>query len=356
MEEYFPPMGTDHQILDGREARPRAVVFVLGGLGLLLVLLGALGWWKQRTHSFAVPKSLITIDYSQKAAHWLRDEERLPLPEEWRSSGRPGLLPRFVGGTATAPTWILAPRWARVPENWEKQESFGLYRVFAHPDASATTTALALRDRRGWSLDLRSVVLRGQVQLDGQTVAFAINNEVLTTSFPASKPDIKLLSGYDASYILHNPVLDAALLQRFVLSDQGLAPWRPDIARLAWNTPTGTLTSWSLEARHASSSLLQLLATSSTVQRTSLLPDGSASIRRHVTSTSTLTLLQEGDRTDAPLTDCANSDFHPFFHLSGASLAHTWSRISARQPSLLQIGELDGRLSVCFIADVDVDK
>lgn len=356
MEEYFPPMGTDHQILDGREARPRAVVFVLGGLGLLFLLLAAFGWWKQWTHAFTIPKSLITIDYSGKAARWLHNEDRLPLSEDWRSLRQSGLFPRLVGGTATSPSWILAPRWARVPTNWKEGESFFLYRVFIHPDVSTTTTTLALRDRGDWSLDLPSVVLRGRVQLDNQAVAFAMNHEVLVTSLATEVPKTKPLSGYDTSYILQNSALDAALLQRFVLNDQGLAPWRSDITRLAWNAPTGTLTSWSLEARHASSSLLQLLAVSSTEQRVSLLPDGSANVRRYVASTSTVTLLQEGNRTDAPLTSCADSDFHPFFHLSGASLTHAWSQISARQPSLLQIGELDGRLSVCFIADGDVDK
>ncbi len=356
MEEYFPPMGTDHQILDGREARPRAVVFVLGGLGLLLTIFAVLGWWKQRTHSFAVPKSLITIDYSRKAAHWLRDEDRLPLSGDWRSFRRPGLLPRLIGGTATTPTWILAPRWARVPENWAEGESFFLYRVFTHPDTSTTTTVLALRDRRDWSLDLESVVLRGRVQLDDQAVAFAINKKVLTTSLAASTPNIQPLPGYDGSYILQNPALDAALLGRFVLNDQGLAPWRSDITRLAWNAPSGTLMGWSLEVRHASSSLLQLLAVSSTAQRVSLLPDGSASVRRHAASTSTITLLQKGDQIDAPLTGCADPDFHLFFHLSGPSLTHVWSQISMGQPSLLQIGELSGRLSACFAADVAVDK
>lgn len=349
-------MGTDHQILDGREARPRALLFVAGGAFLLIFALVACGWWKQRTHLFAVPNEAITIDYSRKAAGFLREEQRIPLTNAWRTLPRPGIFPRIIGGTIDRPTWMLAPRWARVPEGWLKGESFGLYQITENTGVSTTRYSFQLRDRAAWSLDLDHVLVRGRIRTEQEPVIFAVNSNILTTSLPAAAPTLPLIPGYDASYVTQHSQLDSVLFHRLVIHDQGLAPWRQDIARFAWDAPTGTTNTWSLDLRQASSSLAALLTTSSTINRVSLLTDGSASVRRHFVSTSTNTLVQSGISTNAPLASCIHSDFHPFFHLDGSSLDHIWSRISSHHPSLLQVGELAGRLSVCFVDRADVDK
>lgn len=357
MEEYFPPMGTDHQILDGREARPRVVLFIVGGAILvLMLLLGGIGWWKQRTHTFTVPNETITIDYSRKASRFLREEQHLPITNAWRTMLHAGWLPRIAGGSFNEPTWILAPRWARVPEGWVEGERYGLYQLLTHLSAVAASQPVQLRERSTWSLGQRGVIARGRLQQEQAFVSFALTSHILTTSLPATRPEAALLPGYDGSLILQNSALDSALFHRLVLENQGLSAWRQDIARFAWNAPSGAVSDWLLEVRNASSSLAHLLSTSSTINRVTLLADGSASIRRHTIPTTTKTLLQSGSSTNAPLATCIDSDFHPFFHLDGMSLDHVWSRISSHHPSLLQIGELGGRLSICFVERVAVDK
>lgn len=356
MEEYFPPIGTDHQILDGRKARPRPMVFVISGICILVFFFILFCWWKQRTHIFTVPNEVITIDYSSDAAHFLEKEQRIFLPNEWRSSTASGLLPRIIGGTEKKPTWLLAPIWTQSPEGWQEQERFGLYRVTKSKTASDATKSLRLRDRSLWSLGINNVILRGELRLYSSSTIFALNKHLLVTSLPASQPNIEPLPGYDASYVLQHSSLDAALLGRITLLDQGLAPWRYDISRIAWNAPTGTLTDWAVELQTASSSLRQILAATSTRLETALLPDGSMSLRYHAPSSSAGLLLQNGVPSDARTPRCVDPDFHPFFHLSEKSLAHAWSRIGSVRPNTLQIGELAGQLALCLPDSPSVDK
>ncbi len=355
MEEYFPPMGTDHQILDGREARPRAHLFIIGGATLVLLLLCAFGWWKQRTHTFSVPQGAITLDSSRTATETLRSEQRLTISPAWKDV-RAGLLPRVVGGSFEEPTWLIAPRWAKTPQGWNVIERYGVYAVFVHPEAPSSTRPLQLRDRAAWTNGIKQPLIRGQLMTEDGTISFAVNDSVFATNIPATKPTVELLQGYDTSYTLQQSPLDSVLLQRLVLGIQGLAPWREDISRIAWNSPTGTLTDWSLELRNASSTLGQILATTTTINRVNLLADGSASIRRLIVSPVTTTTVQSGNSSPATLASCSNSRFHPFFQLSGSSLAHAWSRLGTTPPSFFQIGELNGQFTICLRERVDVDK
>lgn len=355
MEEYFPPMGTDHQILDGREARPRALLFVIGGATLFLLILCVFGWWKQRTHTFSVPEAAITLDYSRTAKEALRSEQRLAIPGAWKDA-RAGLLPRIIGGSFDEPTWLIAPRWAKTPQNWNAIERYGVYAVFTHPDAPPSTRPIQLRDRTTWTSGIKRPLMRGQLMTEGTRISFAVNDSVLATDIPVTKPSAELLQGYDVSYTLQQSPLDSALLQRLVLGTQGLASWRADVSRIAWNSPTGTLTDWSLELRNTSSTLGQILATTTTMNRVSLLADGSASIRRLIVSPIATTTVQSGTSSATPLASCSTSRFHPFFQLSGLSLAHTWSQLGAMPPSFFQIGELNGQFTICLRERKDVDN
>lgn len=355
MEEYFPPMGTDHQILDGREARPRALLFVIGAATLFFLFLSLFGWWKQRTHAFSVPEATITLDYARTTKEALRSEQRLPIPTAWTDL-RTGLLPRVVGGSFEEPTWLIAPRWAKTPHDWITSERYGAYAVFVHPSVATSTRSLSLQERSEWTSGIKRPLIRGQFMTEGATFSFAVNDSVFATNIPVSKPSLELLQGYDAAYTLQQSPLDGVLLQRLVLGTQGVAPWREAISRIAWNSPTGTLTDWSLELRNASSTLGQLLATTTTMNRVSLLADGSASIRRMLVSPVATTTVQSGTSSATTLASCSASRFHPFFQLSGLSLAHTWSRLGATPPSFFQIGELNGQFTMCLRERQDVDN
>lgn len=354
MEEYFAPHGTDHQILDGREARWRSSFLLIGVIAGSALLLGSLiwAWWWQRTVTFSVPNEAVTVVATPAGRDWLQDDSIFPTPTAWKAVRENA---RILGGTWTHPTWMIVPRWTRAVDGWKRQEAHGLYQLLVQESATSSVRAVALRDRRDWKLDLHNSLFYGTIQDAAQSFSFTFNGQLLVTSLTQAPAPEMLPTGFDGAILVQVSTLTQSFLSSGYLVHQGLAPWRSVLHSFAWNAPTGTISGYDARFTTTTSSLGRFLASSSTTSFVRYLQDGSISAR-FVPEQSSSSVSITSNASNHLSLSCNVTDFVPFFRLQGESLRYTWSRIASNAPPLLEIGSLGGRLTACFVPTPSVDK
>lgn len=352
MEEYFPPIGTDHQILEGQEAGFRfSLLAVFLGVFALLVG-GAISFfiWQQRV-SFAVPDTEVMAVVPADGQEWLRDASPLALPEPWtKPVADPGST-LIVGGTLSGPDWLIAPVWRGLPDGFEPVERHGLFRLAAREGSSASSTfPLSLKSAKQWLDPIKGALGASRFRpSQGEPLTFIWNEHLLRSSLPFETVGT-LSDKDDVSYALQKNAFDESFLKTVFVNGQGLSPWRKELARVSW-TGAEANRSWELVFNDAASPALGLLAFASSSTRAFYLDDGSATrVFVGAGTSSTGNVVRLGAAPEATGTVCMLEGFKPFLRIRGQALkqASPFSFFPFEALSALEAGSSDGFLSLCF--------
>lgn len=360
MEEYFPPIGTDHQIiLDERQDRfgfLHRASFFWTVLGLFFCI--GLGFWYWQEHvSFAVPKTSLSVSVTGAGQTWLQNKNPFTLPSAWAAPTHS----RFIltaGGDLSHIQWVIVPKWVFLPASFRTQETHGLYRLATTTDAPTSTQPLSLHEAHTWLKEAPHALggLRIIDASSSQPLIAAWNDSLIVSS--SSYPDgpWDLSQNDDASYVLQKTPLDESFLQQLVINNQGLAPWRADLSRISW-TDTSNGRSWELVTKTATATEA-LTSTSTYIQRQTL-DDGTLLLVDHTrVPTSTTLTSRVGDQISTNTSTCLSTEFHPFLRMRGATLQqlpHTFISSSTRL-RVLEVGSFHQRFSLCFGVEPRVDK
>ncbi|MBP7005960.1 hypothetical protein KBB27_02460 [Patescibacteria group bacterium] len=360
MEEYFPPIGTDHQIiLDERQdrfgflRRPPLLWGIL--ITLLIVVFGS--WYWQRHTSFNVPATVLSANVTRVGQSWLATSNPFALPSGWTAPTHS----RFAitaGGDFTHIQWIIVPRWISLPKTFRTQETHGLYRLAVTSDAPERTQKLSLQEAHSWLRTAPHAL--GAVRLtdtsSAQPTLIAWNDTFAVSSSPYPDGPWDLSETDDASYALQQTALDESFLQQLVINNQGLAPWRKDLSRISW-TDTANGRSWELVTKTATAT--QALTSTSTYVQRETIDDGTLLLVDHVTvPTSSAATSRIGIPEGSATSTCAEGKFHPFLRMRGATLQQLPHTIVSSSTALeiFEVGSIDHRFAICFHAKPRVDK
>ena len=359
MEEYFPPHGTDHQIMEGQEAPfwANRLAIVIGSVALICCMaLGSFLFWQQRV-SFLVPDTELMATLPKSTQHWLKSNSVVSLTDVWKRAIPESDASIVIGGDATQPTWMIAPIWVREPASFTTTEQHGLYRLSSLNGAKLEHgIALSPHAARAW-LDLVSGGLGGvrvhEPTLAPEPLIFSWNRSLLKSSLPyRAKGTLSAVD--DVSYTLQNNRFDDAFLQSGSVNKQGLTALRHDLERVSW-TGEGKDRSWEFIFTHASSVAMSLLssAASSTVADGTSLRDGSGAQTYKIEAqaeTDTSTTLRIGTTPTATPIHCSDSTFIPFLRMRGQAVARPFSIpfIQSASAHLIEVGSIDNSFAVCF--------
>lgn len=357
MEEYFPPIGTDHQILEGQEAgfSLNRFAILLGG-GVLLVLIGIVSFflWQKRV-AFSIPDTELSALLPKNAQHELKTGTLFSLPSDWKKTIPESRSTLILGGDTTKPTWLLAPIWVRLPSSFKTIERHGFYRLSRlNGEKSSNTFPLSFHTVANWTDPLKEAL--GAFRLNAPStemkpVFFAWNRRIIKSSLPFETQGT-LSDRDEVSYALQQNSFDSLFLHSVQVNGQGLSPWRKELTRVSW-TGSETNRSWELEFSSVSSSAIPLLraAVSSTSSDLMFLPDGSAA-RIYIgdTTVATSTRLRLGALPDLSSVVCPTLTFKPFLRLRGELLTYPLPVpfLEAARLRVFEAGSLDGFLSACF--------
>lgn len=349
MEEYFAPMGDSHKILDGRETRQLPWSFIGIGVALLALIFLVLGGWLwQRSRTFSVPPTPFTIHVRTStellATPWLS-----LLGDAWNQPLATSGV-RIAGGTLAEPTWLIAPRWRRIP-GWRQDESHGVYALFL-PDAFSSQEA-----RITQPLNQRSTLAKanepflafGRIDTPSST-AWAVSSHGLFTDLPlVLRKTIDLTTPYASVYAVQDQPFDSLVLQSLAFHEQGLAPWRASLDVVRWS-PTQSFEPWSLTLRPEST--LSFLDTSSTLELLAL-RDGSFARTLRSSPSSTSSEVRVGDTLPLPPQICPLKNFQPFARFQDLPLPLTEDSILRTN---IALGTQQDRFTLCLLVPPPVDN
>lgn len=357
MEEYFPPIGTDHQILEGQEAGfslNRFAILLIGTILLLIICVISFFTWQRRV-TFLIPDTQLSIVLPKDAQHELKAGATVTLSSDWKTGIPESRSTILIGGDEAHPTWLLAPVWTKRPASFKTIKRHGLYRLSGlDSEKELPTYALSMRSAHIWMEPLDGALGAFRVHTLSSTpepLFFAWDKQIMKSSIAFSTKGT-LSDRDDVSYALQQNNFDSAFLHSVELNHQGLSPWRKELTRVSW-TGSESNRSWELIFANTSSPAIPLLSAnaSSTYSDLLMLRDGSGTRVYKGSSTSTTTDLRIGALPETSSVICHRENFHPFLRLRGQATSRTLPITPFINPSnfrVFEVGSLDNFLSVCF--------